>query len=280
MWWVDDAHFYSADPFFEERPDNVAVARLYGISPSDMLRGNQVCMDCHGTIRTGRESREVSDGVSCENCHGAAGDYLEHHQEGDKALGAARPGYVAALQLGMTELRNLENRARTCSGCHLVTEPRLISAGHPTGESFDYVGGMLAIKHWEHPLAPTSELQTAVSAVLASRGPVPRPRPIAETVTTGTSSVASAVASSFEDTIAAVSGTAGGGRTIERKAQRPAVPRPRPRSRTATAGVGESGGFELDLPSLPAVGEVTSVDDVLLLVKERLEELYRVIKEK
>ena len=42
----------------------------------------------------------------------------------------------------MTELQNLETRAKVCTGCHLITDPRLISSGHPVGADFDYVAGL------------------------------------------------------------------------------------------------------------------------------------------
>ena len=72
-WWFNDAHFASVDPFFERNRKNLQIARLYGLSPSKMTRGDAVCMDCHGTVITGRETREVGDGVGCRLSGAAPG---------------------------------------------------------------------------------------------------------------------------------------------------------------------------------------------------------------
>ena len=280
-WWFDDAHFSSADPFFEENPANARIARLYGIRPAEMTRGNRVCMDCHGTIATGRESREVNDGVSCESCHGAAGDYLKPHREGDKALGAARPGYVAALRLGLTELQDLPTRAATCSGCHLITDLRLISSGHPTGEDFDYVDGMEKVRHWEEALAPSPELRSVFASVLASRGPIPRP-PSLVASSAAAASTASTPATPTSLAGAVSSLTANGSLTATVTAPKPRLPRtlaPRPSAVAIVAATPASLTGQprrpLDLSPLPAVDESYTVEEVLLLLKQRLEELYR-----
>ena len=162
------------DPFYDSERKNLQIARLYGVKPSDMTTGRAVCMDCHGTIVSGKESREVLDGVSCESCHGAAGDWLEPHKnEAGKELGRQRPGHLAALAAGKLDLAAAAKRAEVCAGCHYVTEPRLLSAGHPSGADFDYVRGMNDVRHWKERM-PDSEIASATRAVVASRGPVPR----------------------------------------------------------------------------------------------------------
>ncbi|MCZ6506642.1 MAG: multiheme c-type cytochrome, partial [Acidobacteria bacterium] len=175
-WWYGDRHFEAVNPFFEKSRKNVQIARLYGIDPAKMARGDQVCMDCHGSVVSGRERREVQDGVGCEDCHGPAADWLEPHKEGDKSLGVNRPGYLQALRLGKRELLNLEVRAQVCTSCHYVTDPRLISAGHPSGADFDYGRGMVSIKHWDHSSAGSSRIVATCDAAVAKRGAVPRVR--------------------------------------------------------------------------------------------------------
>lgn len=80
-----------------------------------MTQGSQLCMDCHGSVVSGKERREVWDDVSCQSCHGAAADYLEPHKEGAAADGARRKGYLDPLQLGMVELQNVDTRAERCA---------------------------------------------------------------------------------------------------------------------------------------------------------------------
>ncbi|MCH9647684.1 MAG: cytochrome c family protein [Deltaproteobacteria bacterium] len=275
-WWYEDPHFAAADPFFDQRPKNVQIARLYGLSPGKMARGNQICMDCHGSVVTGRESREVQDGVGCESCHGPAKEWLEPHQEGDESLGPQRPGYVAALKLGKLDLPDLKVRAKVCSGCHYITDSRLISSGHPSGKGFDYAAGMAQVRHWEKPLASSSSLQAAFSTALSARGAVPDV-PIATWAQ-------------------APPGGAGGGGSGARLGEaadsylaqsteasyRRRPPRPRGagggRTRGSSAASRSSRApVDLNLPPFPEIAESTPVEEVLRHLKERLEALYRAL---
>ncbi|MEO1366533.1 MAG: multiheme c-type cytochrome, partial [Acidobacteriota bacterium] len=150
-WWFDDRHFASIDPFLDRGAKPVTIARLYGLSPKEMVRGDSICMDCHGSVAAGRASRKVQDGVSCQSCHGPAADYLEVHQEGDESLGRERTGYQKAIQVGMKDLYERQVRVKNCASCHYITDPRLISSGHPTGVDFDIADGIEQIRHCSAP---------------------------------------------------------------------------------------------------------------------------------
>ena len=272
-WWYDDPHYAAIEPFLERQQKNAQIARLYGISPSRMARGNVVCMDCHGTVVTGREKREVADGVSCQGCHGPAKEFFEPHQEGEKSQGLSRPGYVKALRLGMRELKSLDTRADTCSGCHYITDSRLISSGHPSGLDFDYAAGMEKIRHWTSPQESKPTLTAAFTKALSVRGSVPKVR-LARlaTVTTSASGPAGAAAASGAEPATA-------GEISSRQARRPFrrtadnVPRARPVDRRALPSADDL--VHPDLPPFPQIDESTSIEDVLRLLKERLELLYR-----
>ncbi len=270
-WWFGHAHFSAADPFFDGERRNLQIARLYGLSPAQMTRGDQVCMDCHGTIVAGKESRDVLDGVGCESCHGAAGDWLEPHKVEGGPSGAGRPGYVEALKRGKADLKQLSVRAEVCTGCHYVTEPRLLSAGHPSGAEFDYVRGMESVRHWQSAPAPSAQLASAFERALAARGPLPSVR------------VASAAA------LPAAPPAAGAGD----------VPLPGPRSPAATtppafrpelaaarvlrarpqllpgASDAGAGAAALGLEPFPEIEPTAPVEEVLRLLQERLRSLYR-----
>jgi hypothetical protein len=291
-WWFDDAHYGSADPFFEQNPKNVKIATLYGLKRSQIARGDHVCMDCHGTVVTAEKRQEVADGVACEGCHGPAADYLEAHQEGDASLGDERPGYRQALGQGMVALRDLRVRAKVCTGCHYITETRLISAGHPSGKGFDYAGGMGQIKHWEHASAPAGQIQAAIGAALGTRGAVPevqRAR-LASRRTVGGATVGSAKGGSATALTERLDST--------QRIARPRTPRARPRARggrsqsTLTAahtaagaasfaqpGRGAAAVGDLALPPFPEVDEDTSIEAILLLLEERLKRLYEAVGE-
>ena len=274
-WWVDDPHYAAVEPFFDQAPKTVQIARLYGLKTSQLLRGNTICMDCHGTVVTGKEKREVQDGVGCQSCHGPAKDYLEIHQEGDKADGANRSGYLEALGLGMRKLKNLDVRASTCTGCHYVTDPRLLSAGHPSGKNFDYVAGMEQIAHWSGPGADSGALTGAFRTVLAARGTVPEVR-FARFASASGSGGASAVGTADVGTAggAAVS-TGSASRRPRPLRHRP--PRPRPVDPRSVPDVRDVG--QLELPPFPDITEETSVEDILLLIQERLRLLYETVEQ-
>ncbi len=285
-WWYDDPHYASIEPFLERERKNSQIARLYGISPARMARGDAVCMDCHGTIITGREKREVQDGVSCQGCHGPAKEFFEPHQEGEGIEGPTRPGYVKALTLGMVELQNLETRAQTCSSCHYITDPRLISSGHPSGIDFDYVAGMKQTRHWNSPPKSASAIEGAFSGVLAARGAVPKVR-LARLATNAPAgaAVARSVAGLDDAVAGGSSGGSGSGRTARtaRTYEAPGyprrgAPRARPADRRTLSRLPATAVPIAGLPPFPEIDNSTSVEEILLLLKERLELLYNAVR--
>ncbi len=265
-WWFGHAHFRAADPFFDGARDNLQIARLYGLSPAQMTRGDQVCMDCHGTVISGKENRDVLDGVGCEACHGAAADWLEPHKVEGGGSGAGRPGYVEALKRGKADLKRLGLRAEVCTGCHYITEPRLLSAGHPSGADFDYLEGMTSVRHWQSPDPAGGELAAAFDRALSARGPLPTvrlaraavpPAPDAAALA-GPRSPTATTPPAFRPELAAAR-----------------VLRARPR---LLPGAAEAGGGRLELPEFPAIDETTPVEEVLLILQRRLQLLYRQLR--
>lgn len=275
-WWFADAHYHSADPFFNRERRNLQIARFYGLSTPEMTRGNQVCMDCHGTPITGKESRDVFDGVSCESCHGPSKDYLEPHKPGDKSLGDQRPGYLDGLRLGLVKLEDLGVRARTCTGCHYITEPRLLSSGHPSGEGFDFVAAMAKVRHWEDPPAAAGEIRAAFSAALAARGAVPQVR-MASLGETGGGSVPEADAGAGAGADRGSSGEGGTGRAAGRRVVRTLPPTPRPVARHPTSGAAAA---PVELPPFPEIDDSTPVEEVLVILQRRLKLLYESVQER
>ena len=84
---------------------------------------------------------KVSEGVSCESCHGAAENWLRSHTRTDYT----RADRTAA---GMRDLQNLYIRANTCVACHQVVSQPLLKAGHPE-LIFELDGQSVAEpKHW------------------------------------------------------------------------------------------------------------------------------------
>ncbi|MGH6786124.1 MAG: multiheme c-type cytochrome [Novosphingobium sp.] len=90
------------------------------------------CLGCHATSAGVRGERfQVSDGVGCEGCHGAASGWIASHY----AMGATHAGNVAA---GMIPLDDPAARASVCLDCHLgsgkpgqFVSHAMMAAGHP-----------------------------------------------------------------------------------------------------------------------------------------------------
>ena len=87
------------------------------------------CTSCHAPLREVPESLraeafQISEGVSCESCHGPAEDWLRPH---------TRPDWSHADRVfaGMRDLKNLYVRANTCVACHQTVATPLLKAGHP-----------------------------------------------------------------------------------------------------------------------------------------------------
>src|ERR1700722_2104982 len=90
------------------------------------------CLACHALYTTPEQrgrAFEISEGVSCENCHGPASAWLGPH--------ATRSWpHAKSISLGMYDTRNVIFRTEKCMECHLGTKDKfvdheMIAAGHP-----------------------------------------------------------------------------------------------------------------------------------------------------
>jgi Cytochrome c554 and c-prime len=145
-----DPHLRAYRVLFEDRSKRI-VEILNG-GPCPPAHENALCLACHGT-NPPHELRgkafTMADGVSCENCHGAAGNWLTtHYEAGWKHLSPAQK----AAQ-GFRPTKDLVVRAKLCVECHVgqgdaEVNHDLIAAGHPR-LNFEY-SSFLAVypKHW------------------------------------------------------------------------------------------------------------------------------------
>ncbi|MFL6539630.1 MAG: multiheme c-type cytochrome [Chthoniobacterales bacterium] len=107
------------------------------------------CTSCHSPLQAIAPARLTSgvdphEGVSCENCHGAAETWLRGHTRKDWS-------YAARVGAGMRDLRSFYVRANTCVACHQNLESDLLDAGHPL-LLFELDGQSIAEpKHWQDP---------------------------------------------------------------------------------------------------------------------------------
>lgn len=174
--------------------DNLAAyTEKAGVDLKGVLVGKNICMSCHGTALSGKETKEVEQGVSCESCHGAGSGYKGPHLERlptEKKGDPNRSGYTQSLALGLINLKNIAIRAEACVRCHYITDQRVLASGHPDGSKFNYLAGMKSVaKHWTtHAITDADLNKDSFSAAKKSKGttgqvmavkniPVPQPPP-------------------------------------------------------------------------------------------------------
>ena len=121
-------------------------ARIVEVVGGGEATTNARCTICHSPFQSVAQTRLEStahpdEGVSCENCHGAAGAWLRGH---------TRPDWTYAMRVtaGMRDLRSLYVRANTCVACHQNIDNDLLKAGHPA-MVFELDGQSInEPKHW------------------------------------------------------------------------------------------------------------------------------------
>jgi hypothetical protein len=110
------------------------------------------CLACHA-LNPPQEQRgrafEISEGVSCENCHGPASGWLGPHTTRSWA-------HEKSVAVGMHDTRDVIHRTEKCLECHLGTKNKfvdheMIAAGHP--DLYFELDSFSAVmpRHWKSP---------------------------------------------------------------------------------------------------------------------------------
>jgi hypothetical protein len=155
-WVLQDKHAQAYKAL--QTPVAERMAKIMGLpAPTSAQR----CLSCHALAappeKRGREF-DISEGVTCENCHGPASGWLGPH-----TLKSAK--HEQNVSLGLHDLPNLEVRTKQCLTCHLGTAEKnvdheLIAAGHPDLvfelDSYQAVMPM----HWKKPEDPAFGIRT------------------------------------------------------------------------------------------------------------------------
>ncbi len=125
-------------------PRGRAIAARLGIGDP---QASSECLGCHAGTSTTRRAVNVTDGVDCEACHGAATNWLASHY----AMGAT---HALNVSRGMKALDQPAVRAATCLDCHYGSDKpgefvdhRIMAAGHPR-LSFELDLFSTLQKHW------------------------------------------------------------------------------------------------------------------------------------
>ena len=128
------------------------MAQILGLKKAETA---PKCLACHALdVPVAQRARtfELSEGVSCENCHGPAAAWLGPHTERGWT-------HQKSLAAGMYDTREVTKRAAKCLSCHLGSEEKsvdheMIAAGHP--DLYFELDSFSAVmpRHWKEPGEP------------------------------------------------------------------------------------------------------------------------------
>ena len=136
--WKQDAHATKANAALSNDWGKKAAAKA---NVSDPTAEGSMCLKCHATGAGQEGAPDVSEGVSCEACHGAAADYVKKSVHGEINDDPAK--MKVAVAAGMLDVRNMAVRAANCKGCHITERPCL----KPGEKAFD-VNNDKKFHHW------------------------------------------------------------------------------------------------------------------------------------
>jgi hypothetical protein len=156
-WIVKDKHskaYASLKGAIGER-----MAAILGVGKAESA---PKCLACHALdVPAAQRARtfDLSEGVSCENCHGPAAAWLGPHTERDWT-------HQKSLAAGMYDTRDLTKRSEKCLSCHLGNEEKsvdheMIAAGHP--DLYFELDSFSAVmpRHWREPGEPGGEAENS-----------------------------------------------------------------------------------------------------------------------
>ena len=120
---------------------SLKIAEALGLGEPTKAAQCTVChspMEAVAATRLAPEMKQTPDrGVSCEACHGAAGEWLRFHTRKDAT-------YQQILATGLRDLIDVGGRANACVACHLNLDEKIRQAGHP--ELFFELDGQAALE--------------------------------------------------------------------------------------------------------------------------------------
>jgi len=145
-WIVKDKHAQSYKAL-----TGMVGERMAGILGLGKAENAPRCLACHA-LNPPAELRsrtfDVSEGVSCESCHGPASGWLGPHTERNWT-------HAQSVAAGMVDTRDVARRTGMCLSCHLgdsedkYVDHEMIAAGHP--DIFFELDSFSAVmpRHWK-----------------------------------------------------------------------------------------------------------------------------------
>ncbi len=147
IWAVKDKHAKAYDAL--TGPVGERMAHILGLGKAEQA---SKCLACHALdvpMEMRAKTFELSEGVSCESCHGPASAWLGPHTTRNWT-------HQQSVAAGMYDTRSLVRRTEKCLECHLGTQEKsvdheMIAAGHP--DLYFELDSFSAVmpKHWKTP---------------------------------------------------------------------------------------------------------------------------------
>jgi Cytochrome c554 and c-prime len=147
-WILQDKHSHAYQALTGEVGERMARILKLGAKAEEAPK----CLACHSLYTTAEQrgrAFEISEGVSCESCHGPASAWLGPHTTHDWP-------HEKSVALGMRDTRDVIHRASLCLECHLGTKEKfvdheMIAAGHP--DLYFELDSFSAVmtRHWKVP---------------------------------------------------------------------------------------------------------------------------------
>ena len=128
IWLKQGKHKQTYDVLLNDRSARIARNMKLTEKPNKSAK----CLNCHAlnvAKDTQVEPLDLSEGVSCESCHGPSGGWIAKHIEDGFT-------HEMSVKAGMIDLRNPVIRAEVCLACHMgnsqkTIDHELIASGHP-----------------------------------------------------------------------------------------------------------------------------------------------------
>ncbi len=147
-WIIKDKHSRAYQVLTSDVGERMARILKLGAKAEEAPK----CLACHA-LNPPPEQRgrafEISEGVSCENCHGPASGWLGPHT-------TRTWPHEKSVALGMRDTRDVIHRSEKCLECHLGTKNKfvdheMIAAGHP--DLYFELDSFSAVmpRHWKVP---------------------------------------------------------------------------------------------------------------------------------
>lgn len=113
----------------------------------ESFKNDSNCVKCHYTMQSDASNAiQAISGISCESCHGAAKNWIEHHHNFGSASATRQtesPQHRverlrASIAGGMRNPVNVYLIAQSCYRCHTVPDERLVNVGGHKAGSMDF----------------------------------------------------------------------------------------------------------------------------------------------